>query len=413
MSSSQVSDESDVLDGPSSCSMRDIVPAQRSCESLNTNPSVQQREDVSVEERTSFNGLILSVPTTQDTSSPEITVAPGRDFNNDSVSNIGSRYCRVVVSYGGVPPQALALLPKGRKISKRVCYHRSYLKLNGPPCYLCSSSDLPPKYTREESKWQRGKKRFRSLMQDFANLDFSRGLQTSTDSRDNEGYALPCALSNGTLARNINLPAYTPYMISGSPGLRMSSIETEEQRASSLDDIPEIHGHPNSSYQENNQISASLGSHSDHIHNSEITVSPHSPTTDVINPSEQVPPPYSPPTPGCLPSGYFLEHPQQQPRQRVQNISIIRSFRCKKSCIYIVVYSFLLAYVSSMSLVGHNQPVAFLAILVIFLALFVFTPIIWFLESLLCWRPQDFRNTDNSMMREVAFSTPIMTPVFV
>ncbi|XP_045584471.1 uncharacterized protein [Procambarus clarkii] len=386
------------------CSVISSSPLQRPHESQITNISFpQQPEDFSEDQQINSSALIRGVLIPRYTFNQEITSHPGLGLSCPPVSYSQSLHSLETAHVNVRIQQILDRVVHRRNQSRRqVCYHRSYLDLDGPPCYICSMSDQPPKYKIKRSARQNANIKIMSVLQCLETLKIARSLQI---------------LNNGRSAGIIYSTAQNPNVaLSGSTVPEMSLSETGEHGVYCIDYSPGVHHQTIISYQSNNtQASTSLESNPDSIHHSQDTHTPHIspaspvPTTHRTSSLCEVPPPYSPPNPRSLESGYFVQREQEQAHHQRENVTcIIRRFRCYTSMLYSIVYSVLLATITTILLLGHDQPVFVLASIVIFFTVFVFLPVIWCLKFVLRWKAGDLQMDDTTTERSIAIHFPLL-----
>lgn len=86
-------------------------------------------------------------------------------------------------------------IPQTRRTWKLACYHHFYALKDGPPCYLCSMSDNPPKYHKtEKSGWWKVRKNIKLTFHSLRSLVLYHHAQTH-DVRDTS--IRPFSISNG------------------------------------------------------------------------------------------------------------------------------------------------------------------------------------------------------------------------
>ncbi|XP_063585351.1 uncharacterized protein LOC134762731 [Penaeus indicus] len=240
-----------------------------------------------------------------------------------------------------------------RNRTPSICVHRASLPREGPPCYSCSTFDLPPKYHKvDEPGWKRARSRI---------LRMYRGLVSLGQPGQQADLPLP---PEGEW----NTPPYTITL-----GSRQ---EPSSYTNNSSSDGGATAEHPSAPPQ-SAVASSALGAQT-----------PRPPMGDV-------PPPYSPPTPASLMAGQslpqltedqFFAMRRPTPVEMDQVTFNFHQGYCNKSCHCNFVYSLLLAIITSVSLLGPDQPLIILISAVFFLTVFLYMPIIWALECLLHWR---------------------------
>ncbi|KAG7172266.1 uncharacterized protein LOC121862136 [Homarus americanus] len=405
--------------GSSSSSLRSLKNnslTHLSRENPSENSSVPHPEYLPEETRTLPSDLILCVETPVDASGNESSVDDERDLDSPDHPEITDSAEGDQGSYNG-RRTALTLYIQRQNLSKHACCHRSYLTQNGPPCYLCSMSDIPPKYKREKPGWQKTKEKFAGMFQSLATLDFSHRTRDSPSPPDIEGNTVTFTLSNEILTQDVNNSTSDPYVTSSSSSSPevLSVSAGEEGRSASIDDIPRVHHQARvshqQSYQNRSYVLSSLGGDLDVVHYSETA--PTIPTQHSLSHLDLVPPPYTPPTPGSLISG-LSQQQQQQLQQDVRTVSEVngRSCICPRNLQHNMIYSALLASVTAVAVFGYDQSFVILVCAIIFFTIFCFMPLIFLLENLLRWKTEVLlRNAMGQPTSETlvnpAFSIPI------
>ncbi|XP_047468965.1 uncharacterized protein LOC125025098 isoform X1 [Penaeus chinensis] len=239
-----------------------------------------------------------------------------------------------------------------RNRTPSICVHRASLPREGPPCYSCSTFDLPPKYHKvDEPGWKRARSRI---------LRMYRGLVSFGQPEQQADLPLP---PEG----DWNTP---PYTIALGSRQEPSSYTNNSSDGGATAEYPS--GSPQSA-----------------VASSVLVTQTHRPSMS------DVPPPYSPPTPASLMAGQslpqltedqFFAMRRPTPVEMDQVTFNFHQGYCNKSCHCNFVYSLLLAIITSVSLLGPDQPLIILISAVFFLTVFLYMPIIWALECLLHWR---------------------------
>ncbi|XP_042889173.1 uncharacterized protein LOC122264372 [Penaeus japonicus] len=241
-----------------------------------------------------------------------------------------------------------------RNRTPSICVHRTSLPREGPPCYSCSTFDLPPKYHKvDEPGWKRAKSRFLCMYRGLVSSG-QPGQQSDTSSSPEGEWSSP------------------PYVVAtGNHQEPSSYARTSSSEDGSSGEYPT--GSLQASVMNNNAFQ---------------TLTQRSSVSDI-------PPPYSPPTPASLMAGqseiqlmedqfFALRQPTPMETERV-TIGFHQGY-CNKSCHCNFIYSLLLAIITSLSLLGPDQPLIILVSAVFFLTVFLYMPIIWALECFLHWR---------------------------
>lgn len=242
-----------------------------------------------------------------------------------------------------------------RNRTPSICVHRVSLPREGPPCYSCSTFDLPPKYHKvDEPGWKWARSRFLRMYRGLVSFG-QPGQQADLPLRPEGDWNTP------------------PYTIALGSHQEPSLCTTN----SSSDDGPCAEC-PSGSPQSSSAVASSA-----------LPTQIHRP------PMSDVPPPYSPPTPASLMAGQslpqltedqFFAMRRPTPVEMDQVTFNFHQGYCNKSCHCNFVYSLLLAIITSVSLLGPEQPLIILISAVFFLTVFLYMPIIWALECLLHWR---------------------------
>lgn len=243
----------------------------------------------------------------------------------------------------------------------RACPHRAHVLGGGPPCYLCSVLDVPPKYRRKEAKgWQKVKEKLTLF-----------------------SHSTPIPSQSGRPRGEQELPAAVFTINEWRPSGTLGAAPAQDGPAA-LHDQRQAHERDNLAFDAQDQQQLQNGAECRAAHlPPDATAFGHS-FASLPNP------------PDALITNTRLP-PILLPRDDTTDND--RNTKCNRRMVCQLLYSFLLATASSTLIVSYDQPVLVIISVIVFLALFVFLPVIAVLECLFrCKMERDFREYINGII---------------
>ncbi|XP_071533401.1 uncharacterized protein [Panulirus ornatus] len=336
---------------------------------LNLVSSSLHSEQLPSEPRVLPSNASHSLPTPGDTGSRYVPLGITGSSSTTAVSHVGDSGWRRL---------SLAQNSYRWKNSRRVCHHRLNFAQDGPPCYLCSLSDLPPKYrTIENVGLGKVKRIAMAFVQGLATSHVPGRRRSCPTPAESLGGTQPFTISSGksTWHNSQDSTGDSQVPTSGTPNtLPASDTDTGNYRRTQHDD----NAHELSCQRPSSSMSSSEATHTD---GGDPLYSTPGCSRDCGGSVVTEPPPYTPPTPGSLVSRSTheilqLERESDQATGHDQG-AFIRNTQCN------LVYSILLASATTVLVMGYDQPLVILACVILFLAVFIFLPIIWCIEGFL------------------------------
>ncbi|KAG0728117.1 hypothetical protein GWK47_033162 [Chionoecetes opilio] len=317
----------------------------------------------------SFPGPGPSCPSARRPSLPEAPPAPPDSLAVPEAERPAERVP------GPVPRDVV--LPVGRLAPRpspwySPCPHRDPGFTGGPPCYVCSVLDLPPKYRRREARgWQRFRDKLKKFSQGTASPsahDPPAVVFTISEWRPSDAPAAP--------------PGYVPASLTPAPPHR--APQERDNPAFEPQDSVEGGGGRRTA------LAAPLQRPP-----AGVAFLPLPPLLPSFS-REHMPPQLFPPP--------LLNHSGVPPFISAHDdLEEPPTAKCNRHLVCQLLYSLLLATASSTLLVQYDQPILIITSVIVFLALFVFLPIIALVECLFrCKMERDFRHYLHSVMTTMA-----------
>lgn len=272
----------------------------------------------------------------------------------------------------------------------RACPHRTHTNDGGPPCYLCSVLDVPPKYRRREARgWQR-------LREKLAQL--SRGSPGATEGGPRLEHSPPATVFTISECQPSDPPGpVRPEEVSASLSTAPSHVRSQERDNPAFDS--QDSGEGGGVREAHSGAPPQLPPASAAITTEGVSYVPLPPPLPPSTLPQVAPPPYS----------TLVTNPFRQPYLPARESESSPTSRCNRRLMCQLLYSLLLATASSTLIVNYQQPIIVITSVIVFMAMFVFLPIIAVIECLFrCKMEQDFRQYLQNIMSTSAPSVSTM-----